>query len=133
MILYRLESRDEPSPCNSNVNKGVYRLRKDDDKTFGSSLDGGSGEENYNHPGLWTDMKLSKIVDTISWGDYIFCFATLQCLYNWFSDISLHQGLDEHLRIGIYQIEDQYMHVGSFQCIGLPEHMNLVEARSVYE
>ena len=137
-IIYRLESLNNVSDTNPEVNLGAYRAR------IAEAPSGWIGTDEV-HPAPWQDPLLKDIWDVMrdtqdengysgSYG-YVFGFDTLAQLKEWFFVEHAMQELDELEagRIGCYLVPDELMHKGRRQVIALSSEMKLIETRKCYE
>lgn len=129
-IIYRLESRTEVSGVHDNVNLGAYRTTLSDGSLLGSIATGYAGA-GVNHPTPARDMRLAskweELEEEYNHCHYVFGFLTLEQLHRWFFKLRELEDHEDEVRIAVYQVSDEFMYPGSFQCIAKASEMKLVD------
>ena len=141
MKLYRMESAtmqgsfklsadmSEDPKCNAGIYTELGCLNEE----YNLDSSGYCSEWHHTHPTLFDDMKLNNYFRSrdLSYACFMFGFASLQQLKQWFSRIDEaaqdSPELTKLIRIGVYEVPDQYFVKGTFQCVAHGLHMELEE------
>jgi hypothetical protein len=137
--FYRLEIVPEPGEL---IGGGPYTGYLSDGQSPIYALFGSRGSKIDIHPTPYNDEGLQLKWDMLSQEGtntkYVFGFKSLNQLHNWFffNEEGVRNLIEEYpneMRVGIYEVEDDYFYSGQFQAIAHKDHMQLSKSLTIEE